>query len=984
MFRQCTRLGVFLFLIACVFSNAYAFDDGELLDLSLTNEQCHLEMDKSPRTKNMFIYRIMCSDKEVGMLMPDGLTKAREVTERLQCMPVTEFSISGALAGFMVEPCRQKVNGLPFAVMRFEVANRKWIADAPPAVIPSVAVLANLPSLTNEQRKEVIAHLPKVWNGPVALLSGMQLHQVRTMLRDARAANQKGEFDLAENLHRELLTIQSKTMGPESVSVGETLLDLALNVSNQGRFEEADGLFRRAEPLISKPSSAALRARMKNYRCLDAANRGDFVTALAFARDAVRTWRFMIENEQQNATEAFMETWNGRVRSRLTAELTYALHLEAAMLLRNDDGPTAYERAGEALRLSAEVNEFPPEWRAEVMMTLGESAMSSGRMAAAEEFFRTAQQIRQQVFGPTLPSIKTLVTLARAFHSEGIDTSAVATYRQAFTQMVNSAGVKAEFLSSEELNDFVSAAFNLITREGFTQAQRLQLLEEVFYAFQMVRPSVVDKTISSSTSALSVKDPDLGRLLRSMMDKERQITSKRADLAEQSILPDEERDPEIEARVFAEIQEMEIGLREFRATMKERFPNFASMAAPGPLPLIRMQDNLGEKEALVSYLLGRKESFALLVKKDGLNLVRIPLSEKSIRETVQLLRKGLQPQAGGLGEFDSEESHELYRLIVGPFAEQLQGVEHLVVNATGALASLPFAVLLTRPPEAPGPQISPNASWLSRQYAISHISSIQAFTNLRQRSTAKIAPMPFFGIGNPTLQGKSGVTAGSLDKLAGNCRQNQPAPAEMIRALAALPDTAKEIQTIGQLLSPAGSRPWRLAGEAKEEVVRQVSLQDYRVLYFATHGLLPGELKCQTEPALVMTPPAVTAKDKASDGLLQASEIATLKLNADLVVLSACNTAGGSGRLGGEALSGLAEAFFYAGAKGLVVSHWQVPSEPTARLMSQMFTGIGSDFKTAPAKALSAAQRTLSSQPATAHPYFWAAFTVVGDGGRSL
>jgi CHAT domain-containing protein len=175
-----------------------------------------------------------------------------------------------------------------------------------------------------------------------------------------------------------------------------------------------------------------------------------------------------------------------------------------------------------------------------------------------------------------------------------------------------------------------------------------------------------------------------------------------------------------------------------------------------------------------------------------------------------------------------------------------------------------------------------------------------------------------------------------------------------------------------------------LGEDAKEESIRHLGLQDYRVLYFATHGLLPGELKCQTEPALVLTPPAVTPKEKSHDGLFQASEISTLKLNADLVVLSACNTAGASGRLGGEALSGLAEAFFYAGAKGLVVSHWQVPSEQTARLMTQMFAGIGPDFKVGPAKALSVAQRSLSSKTETAHPYFWAAFTVVGDGGQSF
>ena len=155
---------------------------------------------------------------------------------------------------------------------------------------------------------------------------------------------------------------------------------------------------------------------------------------------------------------------------------------------------------------------------------------------------------------------------------------------------------------------------------------------------------------------------------------------------------------------------------------------------------------------------------------------------------------------------------------------------------------------------------------------------------------------------------------------------------------------------------------------------------DYRILYFATHGLLPGELKCQAEPGLVLTPPVQQPASRLQDGLLEASEIAGLKLNADLVVLSACNTAGGAGKFGGEALSGLAESFFFAGARSLVVSHWQVPSAATAQLMSALFATLGPELKGGVSVALQAAQAKLIAQQQTAHPFFWAAFVVVGDG----
>jgi CHAT domain-containing protein len=614
-------------------------------------------------------------------------------------------------------------------------------------------------------------------------------------------------------------------------------------------------------------------------------------------------------------------------------------------------------------------------------MTLGESAMSAGRMAAAQQYFQTAQEIRQAVFGPTLPSIKTFVTLGRAFHSEGIDTSAVAAYRQAFSQMVNNQGVKADFLSNEELIDFVAAALNLISRKEFNDGQKLQLLEEVFYAFQMVRPSVVDKTIVQSTSALSKNDPVLGTHLKAMMDLDRQITSKRADLAEQNILPDQERDVDLETKLLAEIKQLEATQKIFKQDLSTKFPAFTAMATPGPIALSKMQERLRAKDAMVTYLLGRKESFALLIKKTVLHIARIPSGEKKLAASVQTLRKGLQPQAGGLGDFDVEESYDLYSQVLEPFTKQLEEVNHLIVNATGSLASLPFAVLVTEEPNGNGEKLDAYTAWLSRKFAISYVSSVQAFVALRSRDKTSFAAKAFFGIGNPKLDGKPGTSTGALDKLAGDCRSDSPASAEMLRALAALPDTGKEIQAVGKMLAPKEARPWRLGTEAVEEQVRRLPLDQYRVLYFATHGLLPGELKCQTEPALVLTPPTITPKDKNFDGLLQASEISTLKLNADLVVLSACNTAGGSGKFGGEALSGLAEAFFYAGARGLVVSHWQVPSESTALLMTAMFSEIGPEFSVGPARALSQAQQFISKQKGKEHPYFWAAFTMIGDGG---
>ena len=200
------------------------------------------------------------------------------------------------------------------------------------------------------------------------------------------------------------------------------------------------------------------------------------------------------------------------------------------------------------------------------------------------------------------------------------------------------------------------------------------------------------------------------------------------------------------------------------------------------------------------------------------------------------------------------------------------------------------------------------------------------------------APRPFFGVGDPASPAASQPPR-RWPRWRG-LRRPAPADPALLRALPPLPDTAAEVSAVGAharrtaRLDPAG------AG-ATEGAVRGAPLDQYRVLYFATHGLLPGELHCQAEPGLVLSPPAAASASTDADGLLSASEIAALKLNADLVVLSACNTAAGGGtRFGGGALEGLADAFFDAGARAVLASHWAVPSAATQKLMTGVFAAM--------------------------------------------
>jgi CHAT domain-containing protein len=204
-----------------------------------------------------------------------------------------------------------------------------------------------------------------------------------------------------------------------------------------------------------------------------------------------------------------------------------------------------------------------------------------------------------------------------------------------------------------------------------------------------------------------------------------------------------------------------------------------------------------------------------------------------------------------------------------------------------------------------------------------------------------------------------------------------------------LPDTADELRSVATALQADPARALHLGKDANERKVKGTDLSRYRIVAFATHGLVPGELNGLAQPALALTAPDVADVD--GDGLLTMSEILGLKLDADWVVLSACNTASGAGA-GAEAASGLGRAFFYAGSRALLVTNWSVQSASARELVSDVFRRQAADPQLSRAKALQQSMLALMDGPgfvdaagstrfAYAHPLFWAPFSIIGEGG---
>ncbi|OYY70673.1 CHAT domain-containing protein [Sphingomonas sp. 28-63-12] len=885
--------------------------------------------------------------------------------------------IDGAAAGgvpLMALPCSLREGDWPQLVLVAADANRLIVADGTPAALPALLAMVKSPKAADSAEIQK-ALLVKIWGGPVQLTRGDDMARLTRLLRAGRTANGIGRFSDAEAAFREALDLETGPLKANDQLIAATLLDLALNVSNQGRADEAAALFRRATPMFQATSDEVRRARLATYLALNAANAADYKQGLPLSRDASESWRKLAEARQSPSSGPGDAANN--VVTREQGELANALNIQALMELRSDNLIQAYAAASEALLILNKSDKLPRWWKADTLVVLGEISVGQGRLSAAETYFNAAIKLRRQLFGDGAPTIRAMAALARAYQHENMGTSTIVTYREMF-KLARALPSTSGVFTADMLIPFAAAIVD--TAETLTDpVAKRGLYAEAFDAFQLVQSPLVDKTIAQAAARLSTQDPEIGKLIGTLQDRQRDNDFARVKLAYQQSLGDNERSGTAEAALKVEIADNLAAIAATQATLSAKYPAYDNFATPTAVNLDQLRNSLKPGEGVLSFLVGRNQSFAQLVTRDGAVVAAVPEGENALREAVTSIRRTLEIQGGAINEFNLGEANQLYDLLLAGLKLPLADLDHLVVVPAGPLSNLPFGLLVAT---APGSASYAQADWLVRTKTVSYTPSLQALTALRAAKQRPVPNQMLLAFGDPALVGhveKPGEVS-PMAALANNCRQGGPMPAALLSALAPLPDTARELRVVAATLG-ASPNSLFLGPNATEENLRKQTLDDYRVIYFATHGLLPGELRCQAEPGLVLTPPAIAQRSTAMDGLLESSEIASLRLNADLVVLSACNTAASGGRFGGgEALSGLAEAFFHAGARNLLVTHWQVPSAATAELMSGLFTSLRASEGGSVGDALRVAQNSLIAKEKTAHPFFWAAFVVIGDG----
>ncbi|MEM7652005.1 MAG: CHAT domain-containing protein, partial [Pseudomonadota bacterium] len=537
-------------------------------------------------------------------------------------------------------------------------------------------------------------------------------------------------------------------------------------------------------------------------------------------------------------------------------------------------------------------------------------------------------------------------------------------------------GSSGSRLSYNRVGDFLLSAHELLRAQPDRASE---LHGRMFQAVQMIESGLSDRAVSLTVARLAAEQDGVGAQIRRFQDAVTQRDDLRLELGREFSKDTSIRDQARVIRLNDALSRATERTSTLTAALGDAGPGIASLLEVTDAELSDVQSSLEKNEALLSFVFGREDGFAIAVRSDFVVSSPLPIGREALVARIQSLRRAFDIGPGQVvPRFDIDGAHALYQLLFGGISDALAGVDHTIVVTDGPLRSLPFGVLVTSPPSQSSDYSG--ARWLAQSFAISTAPTIRAFYQLRRFAGVSSAPKPVLGFGDPVLAG--GGDGGGLQALRDHCQEDEPVPPALIRALEPLPATREEVATIGRLL---GAEPGDvvLGASATEQRLRTAELDQYRILYFATHGLLPGEVRCQGEPAIVLTPPSRPSNDFGQDGLISASEIARLRLDADVVVLSACNTGSADGRFGGDALSGLSRAFFSAGARALLVSHWQIDSAVTSTLMQSVFqTAVGDRQRTVSgiARAMRRAQTRLIAQSSTAHPYFWGAFTFIGDG----
>jgi tetratricopeptide (TPR) repeat protein/CHAT domain-containing protein len=835
----------------------------------------------------------------------------------------------------------------------------------------------------------------------------------------------QGRYGDAEPLLKRSLGIAEKALGAEHSDVGQSLNNLAALYHAQGRYAEAEPLYKRG---------LAIREKALGSDHRDVAESLNSLAALYQAQDRYSEAELFFKRSLAIRERALGPDHPDVGQSLNNLALLYKTHGRYA------EAEPLYKRSL-AIAEKALGPDHPNVGKS--LNNLAGLYQGEGHYAEAEPLYKRSLAIREKALGADHPDVAqsasnlAVLYLVQSDWAHAADlwrrSTAIIAHR---TQLGISGGgetLTGKTRSETEREDhrflgLVKVVHRLALKEpnnAGTQAR------EMFESAQWTLASEAASSLAQMAARGAKDDPALAILVRERQDLVAEWQKRDGVRTAAALQLPDNRNKTDEAANVARLAIIDKRIAEIDLRLKAEFPDYAALASPAPLSATDVQALLGPDEALVLFLDTPKwdptpeETFIWVVTRTEVRWVRSDVGRPALTREVAALRCGLDAtswngdgatKCGGLLQlpfdkaphvdpplpFNHARAHALYRALFGEVEDLIKG-KHLLLVPSGALTQLPFQVLVTVQPTTNDHR---QIAWLAREHTLTVLPSVSSLRSLRQLAKASRANRTLIGFGNPLLDGPDARYA----KWASAARSKQSCPNASERHLAAstierrgllpvsllsgrvevsqirsqvpLPETADELCAVASDLGVSGDEI-RLGERATETEIKRLSeageLSKYRIIDFATHGAIAGQVSGTSEPGLLLTPPKTGSE--TDDGYLSASEIAALKLDADWVILSACNTAAG-GAEGAGALSGLARAFFYAGARALLVSHWAVYSDATVALITGAVKRMAADKTVGRADALRQSMLAMidSGKPDEAHPAYWAPFVVVGEG----
>lgn len=832
------------------------------------------------------------------------------------------------------------------------------------------------------------------------------------------------QFAAAEADYRETLSLARELFPLDPAKASTLRLHLALNKSNLGQFESAEDLFARSRPIVKKIGTISERAKPDLFYAQHLMNLKLFDRAEALARETLTQLDGMIADAgsgrdmAQRLRAALVVRPDGAIlidqaranqvnaRDRIdTSATSQQVYLSDLGRLRLQRVHTRYVIAraikAEGKKDTAEIDDLV----AASEKDLAAVPDNYGRWLRAEIASLKAEQLAKKgQRDAAIASLDEAINTLRLYEVKSRP-EALLLFRKGEMQLESGQGPEGQatfreglkILKDDEQGIEVEQAETLIdqllldAQTGDPQAQA-----ELFEVLQKVRSSATAQTVAQLSARLASGDSAQANAIRRVQNLEREVNilAARYDRLES----DPNADLHLRRVTEQKLTDTQAELDQARANLSEVAPNYDQLSGT-VIPLADAQAALADGEVMAAIQLGPEKGLVLVLSNVSFEVYEITLSLETAEEEVRALREPIDGEY--LLAFDLDRAHRLYRNLFGPATARIEAASHLIVVPSGPLTSLPFNTLIAKPYEdeiqiAGGDTAEPyfdysKVPFLGRTTAITTGVSISSFFIGRAVPPSK-ADQPFRGFGDFKAFGddeQAVIRIARERELADTCLDS-------VRALGHLNElsgTRTELDKIAGILN-VGAGNEILGQEFTDTAVKAMDLSKFRVLHFATHGLLAQSPECLPEPGLV------TSLAPNGDALLETSEIVDLHLDAELVVMSACDTSAGAGvasealtgfrgvggsyAAGGESLNGLARSFFYAGARNVVSSYWSVDDIATQELMVGFYGAAEKNPNIGIAEALRQAEETQIAGGKHSHPFFWAPFATIGDGARAL